>query len=60
LALTIYNIENNIPFVQEMEKDHCAMWVELFKTHAWATRFLHHIIPQLRKERSTPTDVDHE
>ena len=33
---------------------------KLSETHARATRVLLHIIPQLGKERPTPSDVDHE
>lgn len=39
----------------DMEKDHYAMWARLFQTHAWATKVLHHIIPQPWTERPTPT-----
>jgi len=42
-----------------MEKDHYVIWAKLFETHARATRVLHHIIPQIRKERSALIDIDH-
>lgn len=59
-TLTVSNLKNNIPFKLEMEKDHYAMWTELFETHAQAIRVFHHIIPQPGKEYLAPTDVDHE
>ncbi|XP_057445147.1 uncharacterized protein LOC130737405 [Lotus japonicus] len=59
-ALAVTNIKNSIPFVLESEKDHYAMWAELFATHARATRVIHHIIPQPGKDRPAPTDPAHE
>jgi len=44
-ALAVTNIKDIIPFVLEKEKDHYAMWVELFEIHARADKVVDHIIP---------------
>ncbi|XP_057455065.1 uncharacterized protein LOC130746451 [Lotus japonicus] len=56
-ALAVTNIKNNIPFKLEIDKDHYALWAELFETHAHATQVLHHIIPQADMEPPARTDA---
>ncbi|XP_057451801.1 uncharacterized protein LOC130743572 [Lotus japonicus] len=58
-ALAVTNIKNNIPFKLELDKDHYALWAELFETHAHATQVLHHIIPQVGMEPPTRTDASY-
>ncbi|XP_057434660.1 uncharacterized protein LOC130727522 [Lotus japonicus] len=58
-ALAVTNIKNNIPFKLEIDKDHYAMWAELFETHAHATQVLHHIIPQAGMEPPARTDASY-
>ncbi|XP_057435379.1 uncharacterized protein LOC130728065 [Lotus japonicus] len=58
-ALAVTNIKNNIPFKLEIDKDHYAMWAELFETHAHATQVLHHIIPQAGMEPPARNDASY-
>ncbi|XP_057426202.1 uncharacterized protein LOC130719600 [Lotus japonicus] len=58
-ALAVTIIKNNIPFKLEIDKDHYAMWAELFETHAHATQVLHHIIPQADMEPHARTDASY-
>ncbi|XP_057418150.1 uncharacterized protein LOC130712329 [Lotus japonicus] len=58
-ALAVTNIKNNIPFKLEIDKDHYALWAELFETHAHATQVLHHIIPQADMEPPARTDASY-
>ena len=60
LALAVTNIKNSIPIVLEMEKDHYAMWVELFEIHARAHKVVDHIIPQPEKEMPASTNASFE
>ncbi|XP_057418306.1 uncharacterized protein LOC130712493 [Lotus japonicus] len=39
-TLDVTNIKNNIPFKLEIDKDHYALWIELFETHAHATQWI--------------------
>ncbi|XP_057452095.1 uncharacterized protein LOC130743894 [Lotus japonicus] len=58
-ALAVTNIKNNIPFKLEIDKDHYALWAELFETYAHATQVLHHIIPQVGMEPPARTDTSY-